>query len=358
MQADTLLHLLEHMDEMTASRDRERLAEHVASGGRELIDAQFALLHRVQITPQGYALTPAAWSVEGVGSSTADVDRLEAENESLSADPLLEECLATPEGFACEEYGSDIRLAFSVGGVGNAAAVFDARTPQMPDAGAMDCLRHFLRIYEQQLKMLDYAELDTLTRLNNRKTFDENFDRFISIAEQARRVKNGDRREDEDKTARPCWLGVVDIDKFKRINDNFGHLFGDEVLLRVAEIMKKTFRTSDKLFRFGGEEFVILLRHVSQDKAAMVFDRFRQAVEEYEFPQVGRVTCSLGYLQIDATLTPADMLGRADEALYFCKENGRNQIACYEDLVAQGLVDAPVETSNADLQADVDALFD
>jgi diguanylate cyclase (GGDEF)-like protein len=123
--------------------------------------------------------------------------------------------------------------------------------------------------------------------------------------------------------------------------------------------MKKSFRGTDKLFRFGGEEFVVLLRFVSADNAELVFERFRAAVEEHEFPQVGQVTCSLGYVQIDPSLTPAEILGRADEALYFCKENGRNRVCRYETLVSDGLIEAPVAAaSNANLQADIDALFD
>jgi diguanylate cyclase (GGDEF)-like protein len=159
--------------------------------------------------------------------------------------------------------------------------------------------------------------------------------------------------------ARHCWLAVIDIDKFKRINDNFGHLFGDEVLLRVAEVMKKTFRASDKLFRFGGEEFIVLLRFVTAENAHLVFDRFRQAVEHHEFPQVGQVTCSMGYIQIDPSLSPAEILGRADEALYFCKGNGRNQINRYETLVQTGLIRAPVAPiSNEGLQATIDTHFE
>lgn len=358
MFGDTLLQALQHVGDLTASRDRERAAECVVSGAREILEAQFSLLHSVFVTPHGYAVAPAAWAVEGAGSSIADSERMAAEGEPLSADPTLEECLASTLGFVTEEHPHDIRLVFAVGELGSPAAIFEARTSQMPGDAALNAVRNYLRIYEQHLKLLDYAELDTLTKLNNRKTFDENFDRFIEIASQARRNRNGDRREEEDRADRPCWIGVVDIDKFKRINDNFGHLFGDEVLLRVAELMRKTFRGTDKLFRFGGEEFVVLLRHVSQEKAAMVFNRFREAVEAYDFPQVGQVTCSLGYVQIEPSLTPAEMLGRADEALYFCKENGRNQINCYADLLAKGLVEAQQETTNADLQADIDALFD
>lgn len=353
-----LLSTLEHLEALTATRDRDLLAEHVASCARDLLGARFGMLMRVLSTPKGYGLIPLAWSVDGAGSSAADADRLEIEGESLPADPFLEECLSIQEGLTREGSDGGERLAFAVGEVGSALAVFDAHCDSIPSDVAVRSAQRLLDIYAQYLRLLDYAELDTLTKLNNRKTFDENFDRFIEIAEQAKRNQNEDRREIEARASRPCWLGVVDIDKFKRVNDTFGHLFGDEVLLRVAELMRKTFRGSDKLFRFGGEEFVVLLRHVSQEQASKVFNRFREAVQNYDFPQVGQVTCSLGYVQISANLTPADMLGRADEALYFCKENGRNQIQCYEDLLAQGLVESPQETSNADLQADIDALFD
>ncbi|HEX5126725.1 MAG TPA: GGDEF domain-containing protein, partial [Rhodocyclaceae bacterium] len=273
---------------------------------------------------------------------------------------LLEACMLSSNGMVTERGDDDIRIVSAVGEPTTALAIFDARCDAMPSDDACDCVKHLLRIYAKHLHLLDYAELDTLTKLNNRKTFDENFDHFIEIAELAQR-KEGDERRDEndEKMSRPCWIGVVDIDKFKRINDNFGHLFGDEVLLRVAELMRKSFRASDKLFRFGGEEFVVMLRHVSPEMAHMVLDRFRKTVEEHEFPQVGQVTCSMGYMEIQPNLTPAEILGKADQALYYCKENGRNQIQCYGTLVAQGLVEsATAAPTDAALQADIDALFD
>jgi Diguanylate cyclase, GGDEF domain len=93
----------------------------------------------------------------------------------------------------------------------------------------------------------------------------------------------------------PSWLGLVDIDKFKCINDNYGHLFGDEVLLLVSQLMKKSFRGTDQLFRFGGEEFVIVLDHATTEGVEVAFDRLRETIAAFEFPQVGRVTISLGY---------------------------------------------------------------
>ena len=214
------------------------------------------------------------------------------------------------------------------------------------------------RIYGSQIKLLDYSELDTLTRLLNRKTFDETFDRLLT----SRSVDGGeggfdDRRGKHDDGS-PAWLCVVDIDHFKRVNDSFGHLFGDEVLLRMGELMRKTFRGGDRLFRFGGEEFVVILNAADEKLAAASFNRFRNSVENHEFPQVGKVTCSIGFTGVSEMDVPTDVVGRADEALYFAKEHGRNQVCCYEQLVAEGAIEKPVpaEAPVAD-DFDIDALF-
>lgn len=214
------------------------------------------------------------------------------------------------------------------------------------------------RIYGSQIKLLDYSELDTLTRLLNRKTFDETFDRLLT-ASSADLPGDGfnDRREHLEDGS-PAWLCVVDIDHFKRVNDSFGHLFGDEVLLRMGDLMRKTFRGGDRLFRFGGEEFVVILNAADESLAAVSFDRFRTSVENHEFPQVGKVTCSIGFTAVSSIDVPTDVVGRADEALYFAKENGRNMVCCYERLVAEGFIARSVaaEAPVAD-DFDIDALF-
>ncbi len=131
------------------------------------------------------------------------------------------------------------------------------------------------------------------------------------------------------------WLAVVDIDHFKLVNDRFGHLYGDEVLILVANILRSSFRSHDRIFRFGGEEFVVLLRSTSLSTAHKVFNRFRKNVEDYYFPQVGQVTVSVGFVSTEQG-SPVEILGQADQALYFAKENGRNQVRYYDDLVAEG----------------------
>lgn len=213
------------------------------------------------------------------------------------------------------------------------------------------------RIFGNQIRLLDYSELDSLTRLLNRKTFDETFDRLIVSSMGGSCCEAPDRRRSGEEHV-PAWLCVIDIDHFKRINDSFGHLFGDEVLLRMGELMRKTFRDGDRLFRFGGEEFVVILNAADEELAAAGFERFRASVENHEFPQVGRVTCSIGFTAVAESDVPTDVVGRADEALYFAKENGRNQVRCYERLLAQGAI-AKAEPPAAKIADDIDldALF-
>ena len=220
-------------------------------------------------------------------------------------------------------------------------------------AEMIDCLA---RIYASQVKLLDYSELDTLTGLLNRKTFDETFERLLtaSCATPPDGLVN-DLRESQGDRA-PAWLCVIDIDHFKRVNDSFGHLFGDEVLLRMGEHMRKTFRRCDRLFRFGGEEFVVVLNAPNESLAASSFDRFRTSVERHEFPQIGQVTCSIGFTVVSSMDAPTDVVGRADEALYYAKEHGRNQVCCYERLVADGVIARPA-TAEVQLSEDIDALF-
>ena len=214
------------------------------------------------------------------------------------------------------------------------------------------------RMYANQVSLLDYSELDSLTRLLNRKTFDETFDRLLTaVSNELPDGGFGDRRDGlTDDT--PAWLCVIDIDHFKRVNDSFGHLFGDEVLLRMGELMRKTFRGGDRLFRFGGEEFVVILNAANRALAEAGFDRFRLSVESHEFPQVGQVTCSIGFTGVSSLDVPTDVVGRADEALYYAKEHGRNQVCCHEQLIAEGAIAQPF-AAEAPLEADfdMDALF-
>jgi diguanylate cyclase (GGDEF)-like protein len=181
----------------------------------------------------------------------------------------------------------------------------------------------------------------------NRKTFDDNFSKVLRSSSQQfnNNVEvdaGAERRNHEPEKLH--WLAVLDIDHFKRVNDQFGHLYGDEVLILIANLLRASFRPTDRLFRFGGEEFVILLRSTTQQDAQQIFDRFRENVEQHNFPQVGRVTVSIGFARIDPFEPAVAIMGRADQALYYAKSNGRNRTCYYDSLVQSG--DLHAERSN------------
>lgn len=196
----------------------------------------------------------------------------------------------------------------------------------------------FIRIYENYLALLNESERDTLTGLLNRKTFDERLGRILSSRALAGQDEDltEERRTDQAPTRSKSWLAVMDIDRFKSINDTHGHLYGDEVLLLIAQIMQRSFRREDLLFRYGGEEFVIILRNIDHEQAHIVLERFRQSVADFPFPQVGRVTVSMGSIEIRAGDFPASVVGKADKALYYAKDNGRNRVCGYEALFEAG----------------------
>ena len=113
--------------------------------------------------------------------------------------------------------------------------------------------------------------------------------------------------------------------------------------------MTETFREYDQLFRVGGEEFVAVLRNVNEEMAMMIMERFRKVVESHHFPQVGNVTVSIGSTFISPSDLSVTIMDRADKALYYAKENGRNQTVFYEQLIATGKLQA-----SSSLNSDVD----
>ncbi|WP_286235466.1 GGDEF domain-containing protein [Thalassotalea sediminis] len=198
--------------------------------------------------------------------------------------------------------------------------------------------------------ILACSETDTLTGLNNRRTYDNRLS--LMLEEQHKSHKNnmqnnrGVRQINEHQQS---WLAVVDIDFFKRVNDKYGHIYGDEVLLVLAQLMNECFRGNDLLFRFGGEEFVIIFEPISKQGAESILEKFRLNVASHEFPMVGSISISCGYAQISKHDHPKSVFDRADKALYYAKEHGRNQIQNYEHLVEIGEISNFVEEGDIDL---------
>ncbi|MCX8017700.1 MAG: GGDEF domain-containing protein, partial [Rhodocyclaceae bacterium] len=190
------------------------------------------------------------------------------------------------------------------------------------------------RIYDNYLSVLKDSQIDRLTGLLNRHTFDFQLEKALNLIRAAYRdEKMGLRRRKETGA---FFVGEIDIDHFKRINDSFGHLYGDEVLIIIARILQSTFRKTDLIYRFGGEEFIVIVYVDNAADAEMTFERLRRTVENHAFPQVEKVTVSIGVTRITDSSMPIELLGHADQALYYAKQHGRNQVCFYETLLAEG----------------------
>lgn len=206
-----------------------------------------------------------------------------------------------------------------------------------------------LQVYTNYLALLEKAQHDKLTGLLNRETLESELTKsIIQDAHRAEGLNSEGCRESDSRDF--TYIGLVDVDHFKSINDNFGHLFGDEILILTARLLKSSIcRQDDRVFRYGGEEFVVLIKCSQDTHAQVAFDRVRVAIEKHVFPQIGRVTASIGFARVNGQPTPSDVIGQADKALYFAKENGRNQTINYADLLASGVMQAPVYADDVDL---------
>lgn len=210
----------------------------------------------------------------------------------------------------------------------------------------------FLKIYNNYVIIFNESERDKLTGFYNRRTFDNKLQRllqaqalrkqqFIALQQQTeRRSKKSDAF---------VWLVIFDIDHFKRVNDEYGHVFGDEVLLTISQITKQCFRRSDLKFRIGGEEFLIILEPATLEKATELLERLRKAVADHKFSQIGTVTISIGFAKITAKDYPIIILECADKALYHAKEHGRNRVYNYESLLEDGELTPPKKGGAVDL---------
>ncbi|QNP60349.1 GGDEF domain-containing protein [Paenacidovorax monticola] len=343
--------ILQNLVEMTGHRDHLRLEVSVLSTLQKLSSIVDIRALEVFTRGGGSWVRPRTWLDHGQWVSTDSEAAQDPRREPLERYPALQQCINS-QGTSAQHSPRKGRYTLWLpvwmhNKVGTCLEITQSRAFS---AHKLDVIMGIFQVYQNYQSLLDYSERDALTGLFNRKTFDEQFARYATPGVGARGGVEAIPPEDEDETDGPLqqWLAVVDIDHFKQVNDRFGHLYGDEVLILIANILRSSFRSHDRIFRFGGEEFVVLLRSTTLKTAHKVFNRFRETVLEHEFPQVGRVTVSIGFVAT-AHGSPVEILGQADQALYFAKENGRNRVCYYDDLVNGGHLQAKVANDDVEL---------
>ena len=192
-----------------------------------------------------------------------------------------------------------------------------------PSAGIRASMHRLTTIFANLMRLFDRFERDPLTGLFNRQSFEN---RFADLVEYQQQNPSRDHRSDG------MWLAIADIDHFKQVNDTYGHLFGDEILLLVSQIMRQSFRFEDLLFRYGGEEFIIILNKTDEAGAKLALERFGAAIRGYEFPRLRQLTISIGWATVLSREFSSDVIHKADKALYFAKDNGRDRVVSFEEL--------------------------
>jgi diguanylate cyclase (GGDEF)-like protein len=325
--------VVDHLAELTGFRDRDVLDTTLAGALRDLLEPERVAIHRC-VGEEG----SRRWLTRA---------RLAADEAAATADPLwvefdsLPRLAEFPSRIAAIESHEPVSVAssphvtiFPLFTDRDVAGVVEIESFKPLDGEQQRLVVSILRIYRNFQSLLDYSERDTLTGLLNRKTFDEAFYKLSGQPTEDANVPAGERRHKGGPQAH--FIGVLDIDHFKSVNDTYGHLIGDEVLLLLSRLMRSCFRYHDRLYRFGGEEFVVMMRCASDADAGRAFERLRTSVAAYQFPQVGRITVSVGYTELKAGDTPSSAFERADKAVYWAKQHGRNQVCSHADLVRRG----------------------
>ena len=341
--------LLDGVAQATSHRDRHELDREVARLLLGFLNAETVTLLRLADdgSPQ-----PILRQV-CLASSRTDVVPTENDPPSwpLAEKPEWQACMMKGEIVRSQDAPQHVVTLVPIRGEHEVNGLLVIETCVALGKRETDLIAGILSIIRNHLALLDYGELDTLTGLLNRKTFERSFEkvRRQNRGQQQNTPTDADTQDPAQQES--SWLALIDVDHFKSVNDGYGHLFGDEVLLLVSRLMKRSFRGADQLFRFGGEEFLVVLERTNEYGATIALERLRSAVAEYPFPQIGKVTVSAGFTRIVPSDVSTTCVERADEALYYAKKHGRNRVQNWEALEAAG------EVADKSIRGDVE-LFD
>jgi diguanylate cyclase (GGDEF)-like protein len=325
--------LLHQLGDLTAVRDRDALDVALVRAIHDLLQPQSSAIYRIvgESGNERWLTSAKLQDTQVIPTGDSAWARLDA-LPLASMHPLRQQAAASQQ--VQKSPCAPCLTVFPLAGNATAVGVLELGSTVPLSTENMRLVNGVLRLYLNFQSLLDYGERDALTELLNRKTFD---DAFLKATTEQRlnQASTQDERRDTHASG-TYWLAMIDIDHFKRVNDNYGHLIGDEVLLLLARLMRTCFRFHDQLYRFGGEEFVVLMRCHNEAEATDALERLRTATEQYLFPQVGRITISIGFSEVIVGDTPSGAFERADKAVYYAKEHGRNQVCSFAALIATG----------------------
>lgn len=344
----TMSTLIEHILKLTDHRDRDLLELTLSKALIDLLPIQRIVIARV-MSEEGDRrwLEVARLDAKG-GGKVVDPMRVEFQTLARLADaPDRMKCLETRQvveiAWAGEEGPRINMLPLFSDSRKDDEGVIEVHSDGPLSPEQLLAIEQLRRIYRNMYSLLEFSDRDALTGLLNRKSLDDAFysavleelDGMIGQAESAQAPKD-DGQERRHRVPANYWLGSAAIDNFSLINDKHGHLIAEEVLLLVARVMNNTFRTYDRIYRFGGEHFGVLMHCPDEALVLAAFERFRSNVEKFNFPQVGKVTVSCGFTSVLADDSPNSALEKTERAVDFAQRSGRNRSCSHLGLVRRG----------------------
>jgi len=353
--------LIEHIVKLTDHRDRDLLELTLSKALLDLLPIQRIVIARV-VTEDG----EKRW---------LDVARLDARGGGKVVDPLRVDFSTLPrlddasDRLKCLEQRETVEIAWA-GEDGprismlplfsdsrkDDAGVIEVHSDAPLSQDQLQTIEQLRRIYRNMYTLLEYSDRDALSGLLNRKSLDDAF--YSAVLEELDGMMGepamagqpaGISHERRHRVPANYWLGSAIIDNFSTINDKHGHLIAEEVLLLVARVMNNTFRTYDRIYRFGGEHFGVLMHCPDEALVLAAFERFRANVEKFNFPQVGRLTVSCGFTSVMADDSPSSALEKTERAVDFAQRSGRNKVCSHLGLVRRGFFGAVSKVGGVDL---------
>jgi diguanylate cyclase (GGDEF)-like protein len=354
--------LTEHIIKLTDHRDREHLELTLSKALIDLLRIDRVVIARV-VSAEGVKrwLEVASLDVRGGGKV---VDPLRVDFQTLSKlddERYRLQCLQSrslaEHAWAGEEGPRISYVPLFSDSASGEEGVVEIHSGSSLTVGQLQVVTDMVRVFRNMYSLLAYSDRDALTGLLNRKALDDTF--YSAVLEEMDHGLEGATNtlqadvlpvsERRHRVPPNYWLGTVSVDNFGSINDRSGHLIAEEVLLLVARIMNNTFRTYDRIYRLGGEQFAVLMHCPDEALVLAAFERFRANTEKFNFPQVGRVTVCGGFTRVTADDSPSTTLERSERAVDYAQRNGHNQVYSHDDLVRKGFFDDVIKVGAIDL---------
>ena len=354
--------LIQHLIKLTDHRERDLLELTLSKALVDLLPLQRVVIAKV-LTEEGQ-------------SRWLQVARLDARGGGMVVDPLRVDFATLPlledekDRQRCIQSRTRVEVALQ-GDAGpritylplyensrtDDDGVLEIHSPKALTDTELDTAQVLLRVFRNMYHLLAYSDRDGLTGLFNRKSLDDTFYSAVleeldeGAAADAKRIdaKVMPGQERRHRVPPNYWLGTVSVDHFGAIGERSGHLIAEEVLLLVARILNNTFRTYDRIYRLGGEQFAVLMHCPDEALVLAAFERFRANMDKFNFPQVGHLSACGGFTRITADDSPSTALERAERAVDYGQHNGGNQVFSYGDLVRKGLLGDLVNVGDVDL---------